>query len=45
VYEVAEKKSLPQTCIEYALWDCLGPLRHTDINNTARVQRMKLIGK
>ncbi len=32
VMEVAEQKNSDMNCIEFALWDCFGPLRHADID-------------
>lgn len=43
VAELAESKHAEPTCIEYALWDCFGPLRHTQIDSTASLQISKYV--
>lgn len=43
VMEVAESKHSDQNCIEFALWDCFGPLRHTDIDIATTLQVSKYV--
>jgi hypothetical protein len=43
IMEVAEEKNLDSSSIEFALWDCFGPLRHTDVDTSTILQLNKFV--
>lgn len=43
VMEVAESKHADPQCIEYSLWDCFGPLRHTNMDTVTILQANKYV--